>query len=120
MTKIVNVYIVYDSVAWTRNTLRIFALKNCLFRETNIAKNSDKEKYMHSGYGIVFYGNVMDFDYATNVILFGVDNSSPSHADNLMNNFLILGEWDTFVNNGNFGAPEKFSIRISRANTNFC
>ena len=33
-------------------------------------------------------------DYARNVIIFGVDNSSSSHTPN-MKNFLILGEGDT-------------------------
>ena len=28
-------------------------------------------------------------DYARNVIIFGVDNSSSSHADNLTNNLLV-------------------------------
>ena len=41
------------------------------------------------------------------VIIFGVDNSSSSHADNLQNNFLMLGEGDTLGINGSFGAPEK-------------
>ena len=30
------------------------------------------------------------YDYARNVILFGVDNSSSPHADNLKNSFLVL------------------------------
>ena len=36
----------------------------------------------------------MDFDNdaARNVIIFGVDNSSSSHADNCKNNILVLGE----------------------------
>ena len=46
-------------------------------------------------------------DYTRNVIIFGVDNSSSSHADNLKNNFLILGEGDTFGINGIFGVPLK-------------
>ena len=48
-------------------------------------------------------------------------NSSSSHADDIKNNFLILGERDTFGINGSFGAPEKkFSINFSDANTKFC
>ena len=31
-------------------------------------------------------------DFARNVIIFGIDNSSSSHADNQKNNFLVLGE----------------------------
>ena len=31
-----------------------FKFKNCSFGKTDIAKNSDKEKYVYSGYGITF------------------------------------------------------------------
>ena len=34
--------------------------------------------------------------YARNVIIFGADNSSSSHTDDLKNNFLSLGEGDFF------------------------
>ena len=35
--------------------------------------------------------------------------------------FLVLGEGPTFGINGSFGSPEKkFSINLSKANTNFC
>ena len=81
-----------------------------MFGATNIVKNNDKEEYVYSGYGIAFNGKVewyFDNDYARNVIIFGVDNSSSSHAHNLRNDFLILGEGDTFGINGSFGAPEK-------------
>ena len=60
-------------------------------------------------------------DCARNVIIFGVDNSSSSHADNRKNNFLVLGEVDTFDINGSFGAPEKkFSINFTKAKAKFC
>ena len=60
-------------------------------------------------------------DYARNVLIFAVDNSSSSHTDNLQNNFLILGEGDIFGINGSFGAPEKkFTINFNKANTKFC
>ena len=53
--------------------------------------------------------------------LFGVGNSSSSHADNLKNNSLVLGKEDTFGINGNFGAAgKKFSINFSKANATFC
>ena len=35
--------------------------------------------------------------------IFGVDNSSSSHADNLQNSFLVLGEGDNFGINRSFG-----------------
>ena len=42
-TKIVNVYIVHNLAAWPRNLTNNSKFKNCLFGETNIAKNSDNE-----------------------------------------------------------------------------
>ena len=63
--------------------------------------------YVYSSYGIRFYNAgswSFDNDTAKNVILFGVDNSLSSHADNHKNNFLVLGEGSTF---GSFGSPEK-------------
>ena len=45
-------------------------------------------------------------EQVSGVIIFGVDNSSSSHADNLKN------EGDTFGINGSFGAPEKCFMLI--------
>ena len=48
---------------------------------------------MYSGHGITFdsVGSwSFNNDTTINVIIFGVDNSSWSHADNLQNNCLIL------------------------------
>ena len=86
-----------------------------MFGVTNMAKNSDKQKYVYSSFGIAFDWKgdwSFDNDYARNVIIFGVDNSSSSHADNLKNNFLILGDGDTFSINGSFGALEKNLVLI--------
>ena len=55
-----------------------------------MVKKRDKEKYVYSGYGIAFDSAgfwSFDNDTARNVIIFGVDNNSSSHADNCMNNF---------------------------------
>ena len=54
VSKIVNVYIVCDSDVWPKILLRNFTIKNGLFGATNIVKNSDKEMYGYSGYGIAF------------------------------------------------------------------
>ena len=35
-------------------------------------------------------------DFARNVVICGVDNSSSSHADNCKNNFLVLGKGLTY------------------------
>ena len=48
---------------------------------------------------------------AINIIVFDVDNSLPSHADNHNNIFLVLGEDSTLEINGSFGLLEgMFSI----------
>ena len=70
---------------------------------------------MYSGYEIGFDGKgewSFGNDYARNGLIFGVDNSSSSHTDNLKNNFLVLREGDTFGINGIFGAPEKNLVLI--------
>ena len=90
VTKIGNACIVYELNAWPKNTTNNFRLKNCLFGATNRVKNDDKEKWVYSGYGIAFHGAGswnFDNDFATNVTIFGVENSSSSHTDDYKNNF---------------------------------
>ena len=124
VSQIVNTYIVYDLDAWPRNLTNNFKIKNCLFGSTSVVKNSENEKYVYSGYWITFdSAGSWSFDsaIARNVIIFGVDNSPSSHADNQKNNSLVLGEGPTFRINGRFSSPEKrFSINFSEANKKFC
>ena len=62
-----------------------------------------------------------DNETARIVVIFGVDNSASTHADNAKNHFLTLGEVPTFGINGSFGSPKKkFSISFWKANTKFC
>ena len=81
-----------------------------------------EQKYVYSGYGITFdNAGLWSFenDFARNVIIFDVNNSSSSHSDNRKNNFLT-GEDPTFEVNGKFGSPEKkISINFIKANTKF-
>ena len=59
---------------------------------TNLVKNSDKEKWGYSGYGMKFY----------NLILVIAKN-----------NFLVLADRPTFAINGSFGSlPKKFSTNF--------
>ena len=113
--------IVYDLDAWPRYPTSNFKIKNCLFGPTNIVKNSDKEKYIYSGYRITFDSAgswSFDNDFARNVLIFGVNNSSSCHADNLKNNFSILGEGPTYGINGKLCiSRKKFSINFTKANT---
>ena len=75
------------------------------FGKTDIAENSDKKWYVYSGYGISFYISSswsLDNDPAGNAVIFSIDNSSPSHAENCKNNFFVSGEVPTFGINGSF------------------
>ena len=67
-------------------------------------KNSDKVKYVYSGYGIAFDGKCecnVGNDLAKNLAL-----------TILNNDFLLLGEDPTFGINGRFSASEKKLIYI--------
>ena len=74
---------------------------------------------MYSVYRITFYdegSQGFDDDTSRNVITFGVENSSSSHADNHKNIFLLLGEGPAFGINWRFGSPEKkVSINFSKS-----
>ena len=66
-----------------------------MFRATNIVKNSERMKYVCSGYGIAFHdaGWWSFGDYlARNVGSFCANNSSSSHTDNRKNNYIVSGE----------------------------
>ena len=95
-----------------------------MFGVTNLVKNSDKTKWVYSGYGIAFDGaGLWSFgnDFATNITILGADNSSSSHVDNYKNKFIILGGGPTSDINGSFGSHEKkVSIHFTKANTRSC
>ena len=94
-----------------------------MFYATSIVKNSGKGKWMYSGYQTAFDGEsewYFSNNFAWNIVVFGVDNSSSSHTDNRKNDFLVLDEGDTFGINGNFGTSEKlFSITLVNQRQNF-
>lgn len=71
---------------------------------------------MYSGYRIAFDGTGswnFDNDFAKNVVVFDVDKSSLSNADNCMNNFWELSQGPTYGINRRLRPPEKnFSIAM--------
>ena len=89
-----------------------------------ILEKNDKIKYGFSSNAIGFdelgswnFGN----NFARNVIIFSVDNSSSSHTDNRKNDVLVLGEGTSNEINGSISASEQiFSINFSIAKTKFC
>ena len=79
LTKIVNVYILYDLDTWPRNPTNNFRFKNSLFGATTIGKSSDKEKYVYKRCRIIFDSAgswSFNNDFARNVIIFSDNNSS--------------------------------------------
>ena len=92
-----------------------------MFGTTNIDRNSVKEKSVYSEYRIKFdNAGSWNFDNESAVI-FGVDNSLSSHADNRKNNLLVLGKGSTYgINGSGDSAVKNFSISFSKANTKFC
>ena len=63
----------------------------------------------------------MDNDFARNVQIFDVNDSSSFHTNNRKNNYLVLGEGPTYSIKKSFGSPEKtFSINFSKTKTKFC
>ena len=50
----INFFIVYELDTWSRDLYSDFTLKPCLFGGVNLAKNSDLDKYVYSGYGVEF------------------------------------------------------------------
>ena len=55
---------------------------------------------------MVYNWNFGDY-FARNVIIFDIDNTSSSHADNLKNNFLVLGKGPTYGIYKGFGSLGK-------------
>ena len=113
---ILNLYIVCEVSTWPRCPTNNVRLTNCLF-------GTDKSKFPDNGRGMPFDGEgfqSFDHESARNVVIFGVDNISPSHTDNRNNN-LVIGERLTQGINDSTGAAEnKFSTNFSKVNTKFC
>ena len=58
-------------------------------------------------------------DFARNVVIFGVDNSSSSHTDNQKNNFLVLDEGltdGTGLSDSTGAAEKKLTLLKQRQN----
>ena len=108
-TKIVNAYTVYDLKAWPRYLTNNFKFKNCLFGATGIVKNNGKEKWVYSGYGIVFdeaYYGILVMTFLAMLQFMALI-------------IFISVRWRrTSGINGKFGSLEK-NIKFSKANTTF-
>ena len=86
--------IIYELDTWSRNLNSDFTLKDCLFGSVKLAKNADLDKYVYTSYDIGFHSH-LEFSLPENVIIFGVDLSSPVHIDNKGKDILLLGKGPT-------------------------
>ena len=120
---IVNAYIVYE-ISKNINISDYPALENCLFGAVSLTKNADIEKYGYSGYGIGFdrHGSFSfpGTGLGRNVIIFGVDMSSPTKIDNRKKDILILEEGPTQGLEHTLSAEKMNSINFTEHNKKFC
>ena len=95
-----------------------------MFGPNSIVNNSEKENWVYSGIGITFHdagSRNLGNNFASKVVIFGIDNSSSARTDNCKNNLLMLGDEPTYGINGRFGSPEKkFNVNFSKARTKCC
>ena len=92
-------------------------LKNCLFGAVALTKNAEFDKYGYSGYGIVF-DRKSSFSFpgggfGQNVIIFGVDMSSPARVDNKKKDILILGKGPTQALEHTLTSEKMYSINFT-------
>ena len=91
--KVVNIYIVYE-ISKSINISDYPTLENCLIGAVTLTKNADIDRYGYSGYEIGFdrHGSFPfpGTGLGRNVIIFGVDMSSPTKIDNRKKDILIL------------------------------
>ena len=76
---LLNLYIVYELNNSPHNPTNKFLLKNCLSGTVKLVSNTIKIKFTYNGQGIAFDGKgswSFGNDFARNVVIFGVDNSS--------------------------------------------
>ena len=100
-------------------------LRNALFGAVKSAKNADIDKYRYFGYGIGFDGRG-SYSHPSggngrDVIIFGVDMTSPIRVDDKGKKILILRKCPTQGLGEHSLSPQKmYSIIFTKINTTFC
>ena len=120
--KTVNTCIIYDLESNLNNF--DLTLENCLFGAVKLTKNSDIDKYKYTGYGTGFdsKGTLLfsDGSFGQNVIIFGADMSSSVHANNKINNILVLGkDFIQGINGTTIYAEKIYSINFTNKSYTF-
>ena len=120
---IVNIYLVYRLIPGTK-TLGV-TLENCLFGAVKLTKNADIDKCKYSGYGIGYdsRGNFThpNGGYSKNVIIFGADLISSTHANNKTKNIVVFGKYFIQgIGNTTIYAEKMYSTNFTVANKKIC
>ena len=121
--KIINIYLVYDLESNLNNFDPV--LENCLFGAVKLTKNSEINKYKHIWYGIGFDSKETflypDGSFVQNVIIFGANMGSSMHANNKVNNILVLGkDFMQGINGTTIYAEKMYSINFTKSKIRFC
>ena len=123
INKVVNIYNVYE-ISKSINISDYLTLENCLIGAVTLTKNADIDRYGYSGYEIGFdrHGSFPfpGTGLGRNVIIFGVDMSSPTKIDNRKKDILILGKGPTQGLEHLLSAEKIYSIDFTEHNKNFC
>ena len=123
INKVVNIYNVYE-ISKSINISDYPTLENCLIGAVTLTKNTDIDRYGYSGYEIGFdrHGSFPfpGTGLGRNVIIFGVDMSSPTKIDNRKKDILILGKGPTQGLEHLLSAEKIYSIDFTEHNKNFC
>ena len=122
--KIGNIYIVYE-ISKNYSISTYPTLESCLFGAISLTKNADIDKCKYSGYGIGFdRQGEFSFDtrgFGRNCIIFGVDLSSSSNANNKKKNILVLGkDFVQGISGTTIYAEKLYSINFTENNKKFC
>ena len=117
------VNIVYRLTPGTRSSG--ITLENSLLGAVKLTKNVDVNKYKYSGYGIGFDSrgsfSYSSGGYGRNVIIFGADLSSSTHANNKTRSILGLGkDFIQGIGNTAIHAEKNYSTNFTLANKKSC
>ena len=113
--------IVHELDTFSRDLSSNFTLKDCFFGGVKLTKNVDPEKYGSSGYDIGYDSRSEYSLVCKNVIIFGVDMSSPVHIDNKKKDILILGKVPTQgLDHTTLTAEPRYSTNFSKLKRKFC
>ena len=120
---IVNIYAVYRLTLTTKDSS--LTLQNCLFGAVKLTKNADIGKYKYCGYCIGFDSRGTfshpSVGYGRNVIIFGADLSSSSHANNKTRSILVLdNDFIQEIDGTTIYAEKMYSTNFNADNKTFC